>query len=151
MQGHTETCRAGFSPWLTFPRWTIPPLWESSWVFNEISGPSVRRPTPSSSSSTDKASQPAHCPYTSPWGSLLLRCMHRACTCRTNSSLVYGCAMVKENTMFLAALIICSRLKSPTTAMLMGIDGRNGPPELFSLFLPCFYPLLYIFFLQESI
>lgn len=54
--------------------------------------------------------------------------------------------MVKENTMFLAALIIWSRLKSPTTAMLMGIGGRNGPPELFSLFLRCFYPLLYIFF-----
>lgn len=60
-------------------------------------------------------------------------CMHRACTCRANSSLVYGCAMVKENTMFLAALIIWSRLKSPTTAMLVGIGGRNGPPELFSL------------------
>ena len=85
---YTETRRAGFSPWLTFPRWTIPPLWESSWVFNEISGPSVRRPTPSSSSSTDKASQPAHCPYTSLWGSLLLRgvCTVRALAAQTHPS-----------------------------------------------------------------
>lgn len=62
-------------------------------------------------------------------------CMHRACTCRTNSStaLVSGCAMVRENTMFLAALIIWSHLKSPTTAMLMGIGENHGPPEL-SLF-----------------
>lgn len=73
-------------------------------------------------------------------------CMHRACTCRANSSLVYGCAMVKENTMFLAALIIWSRLKSPTTAMLVGIGGRNGPPELlYPCLLRHFYSLLYIF------
>lgn len=58
-EGLAETCGGRLSPLGRPP----PSARESSWVFNEISGPSVPRPTPSSSSTMDKASQPAHCPY----------------------------------------------------------------------------------------
>jgi len=52
-----------FTPSQYHRGYPLPSARESSWVFNEISGPSVPRPTPSSSSTMDKASQPAHCPY----------------------------------------------------------------------------------------
>lgn len=101
----------GFHPLAATPLSTAR---ESSWVFNEISGPSVPRPTPSSSSTMDKASQPAHCPYVLHGGRYrslprlsTVRCIHRTCTCRTNSSPRFcrptpRCVTIIENTRFLA-------------------------------------------------
>lgn len=142
MERLTETSRAGFSPCFTSPP---PPL-------RPPVGPSPHSKSPHEFSMRLAAHLCGDRPHrhhrarTKLVNLLTARtfsmgvssaswCMHRACTCRTNSStaLVSGCAMVRENTMFLAALIIWSHLKSPTTAMLMGIGENDGPPEL-SLF-----------------
>lgn len=141
MQRLTETSGAGFSPWFTSLSLLLP-----------LVGPSPHSKSPHEFSMRLAAHLCGDRPYrhhrarTKLVNLLTARtfsmgvssaswCMHRACTCRTNSStaLVSGCAMVRENTMFLAALIIWSHLKSPTTAMLMGIGENDGPPEL-SLF-----------------
>lgn len=127
----TETSRAGFSPWLTSPRWSIPHS-ESPHEFSmrlaaHLCGDRPHR----HHRARTKLVNLLTARTLSVGVSSASWCTHHACTCRTNSSvaLVSGCAMVRENTMFLAALIIWLHLKSPTTAMLMGIDGTIDHPN----------------------